>query len=404
MRTNLSEFKIKAIKPADKAQKFSDGGGLYIYVSPAGNKLWRYDFRFNGVRKTLSIGKYPAVGLALARKRRDEAEALLALGVDPSRKKQEDKKEQKEAAIVTFADVALEWYQKKSGAWSDRHKIFVNDRIQLDLIPNIGNFEINLLRPKDILACGEKAEKRGSFHIARKTLNIAERICDFARIKGLCEFNAGSNLITALSALPKTQHRASIIDPKRFGDLLRAIDTYDGSIYVKYALKIIPYVFLRSKELRESTWSDINFSTGLWTIPAERMKMRRQHVVPMAQQVVRLLRELFEFTGHQEYLFPSPDIGKNKPITDRTLNMALRLIGFTKKEMCVHGFRGSASTFLNEAGLDPEIIELQLAHQDSNSIRRAYNHSQNLSKRIELMQSWADMVDAFRRGKNEILS
>lgn len=393
----LADTFLRQLKATGKAQKHADGGGLYLYLSPIGGKLWRMDYRFHGKRKTMSLGVYPAVSLKDARNRREEAKALLAKGIDPG----EQKKEAKAAVLAiareqaaTFETVAREWYAKKTGHLTPDYQKQIISRLENMLFPYIGEKPFSTLEPADILAAVHPAEARGAIETAHRLVQLAGQVCRYARLVGYAKYDISSGLTEALPPV-KTKHLATITEPGRIGQLLRAIDDYQGDISIAYAMRLLPYVFVRSVELRGAKWEEFNLETAEWIIPPGRMKMRKPHVVPLARQVVALLERQREYSGNGALVFPSP-FSATRCISDMGLLNALRRMGYVKGEMTIHGFRSMASTLLNEQGYRADVIEAQLAHGEKNAIRAAYNHAEYTEERRSLMQAWADYLDSLR--------
>ncbi|MCL2123852.1 MAG: integrase arm-type DNA-binding domain-containing protein [Desulfovibrionaceae bacterium] len=398
----LTDTFLRNLKTTGKVQKHSDGGGLYLQVSPSGGKLWRMAYRFDDKQKTLSFGAYPAVSLKDARVRREAAKEQLADGIDPGAAKKEARKiaaakEREEAA--TFEAVAREWYSKKTIALSLGHQKKVLSRLENQLFPYIGAIPISKLEPADILRAVRHAEERGLIETAHRLAQLAGQVCRYARLVGYAKFDVAARLVEALPPYQRG-HYAAITDPIEIGHLLRAIDNYPGDISMIYALRILPYVFVRSGELRGAEWQEINLNAAEWIIPARRqngtgMKMNRPHVVPLPPQVVRLLEELGRFTRGGRYLFPSA-FSASRCISDVGLLNALRRMGYAKDRMTIHGFRSMASTLLNEQGYRPDVIEAQLAHGDKDLIRSAYNRAEYLTERRQMMAEWANYLDELR--------
>lgn len=396
----LTDTKLRALKPSGKVQKLSDGGGLYIHVSPAGGKLWRLFYRFDGKQKTLALGKYPEVSLADARRMRDEARALIAQGVDPSTYKRQAKAAAAaEAADManTFEAVARDWFSKKRTAWTEGHQKKILSRLENQLFPYIGGRPISGLETADYMAAVQKAEERGAIETAHRLAQLCGQVTRFARIAGIVKHDAAAGLVEALAHV-QTTHYAAITSPTELGYLLRAIDAYQGEPAIYHALRILPYIFVRSGELRGMQWEEVNLDAGEWVIPAGRMKMRRPHVVPLARQVVKLLRSMRDHSGACALVFPSAT-SSTRCISDMGLLNALRRMGYGKEQMTVHGFRTTASTLLNEQGYNRDWIEAQLAHAEKNAIRDAYNRAEYLPERRKMMQEWADYLDGLRAGE-----
>lgn len=397
----LSDTSIRNVKPTAKVQKISDGGGLYLYVSPAGGKLWRMAYRFDDKQKTLSFGAYPAVSLKDARYRRDEAKELLAAGIDPGEQKKQARsaaEEEARAQTITFEYVAMEWHAKKTAHLTEDYRKQIMGRLENMLFPYIGCRPFNTLEPADILAAVRPAEERGAIETAHRLVQLAGQICRYARLVGYAKYDVAAGLSEALPAV-KTKHHAAITDPKEVGHLLRAIDDYNGDISIVYALRILPYVFVRSSEIRGAEWSEINLATAEWVIPAGRMKMKKPHAVPLARQVSALLEALREHSDSGRLVFPSP-FSATRCISDMGLLNALRRLGYGKDQMTIHGFRSMASTLLNERGYRADVIEAQLAHGERNAIRAAYNHASYMEERRQMMQEWADYLDMLREDVN----
>ena len=400
----LTDTKVRALygkaQKGESVGKESDGGGLNLQSG----KYWRLSYRFNGRQKTLALGVYPAVSLKAARVARDKAKELLAQGIDPSEKKKQDKEEalrlEREAAC-TFEAVAREWFEKKTRELTPSYRRQILSRLENHLFPFIAQKPFSALKPADILKAVRVTEVRGSIEQAHRLCQLAGKVCRYARLAGYAEFDIASGLTEALASIPQVKHRATLTDPAQVGALMRALDEYAGDLSIKYAMRILPYVFVRSQELRGAEWDEFDFDKELWSIPAGRMKMKRPHVVPLSRQVVKLLQELREWTGHGRLVFPSP-FSATRCISNMGLLNALRRMGYGKGEMSIHGFRGMASTLLNESGkYRHDVIEVQLAHGEKNAVRAAYNHAEYLPERRAMMQDWADMLDAMRADGRE---
>lgn len=393
----LSDTSIRKARPTDKTQKLPDGGGLYLFILPTGSKLWRMAYRFDGKQKSLSFGAYPAVSLKDARSRREAAKALLAAEIDPSAEKKRIKavaaavaKEQ----AATFENVSREWFAKKTAHLTPEYRKQILSRLENQIFPHIGGKPFATLEPADILSAVSHAEKRGAIETAHKLVNIAGQVCRYARLVGYAKYDVAAGLTEALPSV-QTKHLAAITDPTRIGSLLRDIDAYQGDVSISYAMRLLPYVFVRSSELRGAQWAEIDLDGAEWVIPAGRMKMRKPHIVPLARQVVKLLTTLREHSGGGALVFPSP-FSMTRCISDMGLLNALRRMGYAKGEMTIHGFRGMASTLLNERGYRADVIETQLAHGERNAIRAAYNHAEYMPERRQMMQAWADYLDGLR--------
>jgi len=387
----LSDVACRSAKPSEKIRKLSDSGGLQLGVMPNGSKLWWVAYRFGGKTKSLSLGKYPAVSLADARLGRDEAKKLLAQGHDPSTFKKKAKAE-RAATKNTFQVVAEEYVTHQRQNERADATLKKLEWVLKFAYPSLGERLISEIRPPDILEVLRKVERRGRFETARRLRTTIGSIFRFAIATGRAEVDPTSALRGVLAS-PPPKHRAAIIESKAFGALLRAIDGFDGQPQTLAGLKLMALLFPRPGELRASEWSEFDFQKGIWTIPAARTKMRRPHAIPLPHQALQALMELHEITGDGHLAFPSVRTTRN-PMSENTLNAALRRLGYSKEEMSAHGFRASASTLLNESGKwHPDAIERQLAHVESNDVRRAYARGEHWDERVQMMQWWADHLD-----------
>ena len=390
----LTDTAIKNAKAQDSQYKLFDGGGLFLLVAPSGGKWWRLKYRFGGKEKLLSLGTYPLVSLKDARGRRDEAKKLLEGGVDPGLHRQAVKASILSAQGNTFEVVAREWFAKHSPSLVESHRKKILSRLERQLFPFIGAYPIDQLEAPHILAAVSHAEKRGAVETAHRLVQLCGQVFRYAIVTGRAKHDISADLRGALQSVT-VQHRAAITEPKQIGALLRAIDGYQGYFPVTCALRLAPHVFLRPGELRQGEWAEINFEAEEWRIPPEKMKMRQTHIVPLSPQALAVLEELRPITGRGRYLFPSIR-SADRPITDEALLAALRGMGFTKEEMSVHGFRGMASTLLNEKGYNRDWIERQLAHGERNGVRAAYNYAEYLPERRRMMCEWAEYLDELR--------
>jgi integrase len=394
----LTMTEIRSARPREKAYKLFDGGGLYIEVTPTGGKLWRLKFRHDGRENRLALGAHPDTTLKLARERRDEARRLLAAGVDPSGRRQAEKL----ATSNTFEAVAREWLalqQKKLAPATFAKAVWTLETL---VFPYIGSRPIAKLGPSDVLKVLKRIEGRGIHETAHRTRQRCAQVFRYAVQTERAERDPTADLRGALAPVV-SEHFAAITEPVRVGELLRAIDGYAGHIVTAYALKLAPLLFVRPGELRHAEWTEfvLDGAEPLWRIPAEKMKMREQHLVPLAAQALALVRELRPVTGRGRYVFPSLRSG-SRPMSENTVNAALRRLGYSTDEMTGHGFRSLASTCLNEQGYHPDLIELQLAHAERNQVRSAYNKAQRLPERRKMMQAWADYLDGLRAGANVV--
>jgi integrase len=391
----LTDTRVRTAKSGERPVKLSDGGGLHLLIQPHGSKLWRLAYRFAGKQKTLALGVYPIIGLQQARQRRHDAKRLLAEGVDPSAQRRLD---QQAAAATgdTFKDVAEEVLRKlaKEGrAPSTLEKL----RWLLDFTyPSIGERRVGEVTAPDLLSVLRKVEARGRYETARRLRSTCGMVFRYAIATGRAERDPSTDLRGALTA-PKVNHRAAIVDGMAIGALLRAIDGFDGQPTTKAALRLAPLVFVRPGELRQAEWAEIDFADTEWRITADKMKMRRPHRVPLSRQALAIICELKTISGGGRWLFPSVR-SVTRPISENTLNAALRRLGYSPQQMTTHGFRAMASTRLNEMGRwNPDAIERQLGHQEADDVRRAYVHAAEYwSERVKMMQAWADYLDKLK--------
>jgi integrase len=388
----LTDTAVRNAKPREKPYKLSDSGALYLLISPGGSKLWRFKYRVEGKEKLLALGAYPEIPLKHARDRRDEARRLLANGVDPGVKRQVEKA----AAGDTFEAIAREWFAKFSVNWAASHSEKVIRRLELDLFPWLGTRPIREITPPELLTCLRRIEGRGAFDTAHRAHQNCGQVFRYAVATGRAERDASADLRGALAPV-KGGHFASITEPTKIAALLRAIDGYDGSQVVRTALRFAPLTFVRPGELRQAEWVEIDLDAADWRIPGSRMKSRAPHLVPLSRQASELLRELQPLTGRGRYVFPAAT-SNSRPMSENTINAALRRLGYGSTEMTAHGFRSMASTLLNEQGWNRDAIERQLAHGERNPVRAAYNYAEHLAERRNMMQSWADYLDTLRAG------
>lgn len=395
----LTDVAIRNSKPKDRLYKISDGGGLQLHVTPNGSRLWRLAYRFAGKQRELSIGVYPTVTLGDARIARDAAKRQIATGVDPSQQKQVEKAQRRIAAESTFKIVAEEYRSKlvregKAEQTMDKYRWILEDL----MYPFIGDRPIGEISAPELLKVLRRIEGRGHFETSARGRRIAGQIFRYAIATGRADRDVAADLRGALTS-PRNKQRAAITDPDGIGELLRAIDTFKGQGVTLFALRLAPLLFLRPGELRLGLWPEIDLKEKLWRVPPERMKMRREHLVPLSRQAIEILQELRHLTGHGNYMFPSA-WGSRRPISENTINGALRRLGYGKEEMCAHGFRRMASTRLHESGFKSEWVERQLAHADANAMRGIYNSAEYLNDRRAMMQWWADKLDALRAVKS----
>jgi len=395
---SLTDVAIKNAKPRAKPYKMGDSRGLFILIQPSGGKLWRLKYRIDGREKKLALGIYPDVGLAEARKRRDEARELVAGGIDPGIEKRRKRLRSQINAQATFATIASEFCDKKKrdgqGGWVPSTAARSEYLLSL-LNGSIGRMPITEIEPIDVLAAVQRIERQGKLESARRTLQLAGAVFRYAVATARIPSDPTRDLKGALTS-PTVKHYGAIIEPARVGELLRAIDGYDGHLIPKLALQLAPHVFVRPGELRHAEWTDFDLDAGLWTIPAPKTKMRKSHLVPLSRQAVAIIREVHGVTGPKGYLFPSIRT-RTRPMSDNTMNACLRRLGYAGDEMTAHGFRAMASTLLNESGKwHPDAIERALAHGDSDKVRAAYHRGAHWDERVEMAQWWSDYLDHLR--------
>ncbi len=392
----LTDKAIRAAKRSEKPVRLFDSGGLYLELAPSGGKWWRLKYRFSGKEKRLSLGVYPHVALKQARERRDEAKRLLANGVDPSEQRKAHRAAVTERAANSFEAVAREWFASYSPKWVKGHSDKILRRLEHNVYPHIGGRPIAEITSKEMLTVLRKVEDRGAIETAHRTKQNCSQVFRYAVATGRADRDPTIELKGALKT-GKERHHPSITEPKAIGALLRAIDGYDGSLVTKCALRLAPLTFVRPGELRRAEWTEFNLDKAEWRIPAERMKMREQHIVPLSAQAVAVLKELHPLTGRGSYVFPGARTN-GRPMSENTVNAALRRLGYAKDQMTGHGFRSMASTHLNEQGWHRDAIERQLAHAERDDVRAAYNFAEHLPERRRMMQAWADYLDGLRAG------
>lgn len=393
----LTELAIKGLKGNGTLQKKSDGEGLQLWITPTGSKLWRYSYRFNGVQKTLALGQYPDVGIADARRKHEAARAQLVSGIDPSQQKRLDKLTKAISDATTFRAVAEEYLVKMKREGRAPSTLSKTEWLLGMAYPIIGERPIAEIKAQEVLAALKKVEARGILESAHRLRSNIGTIFRYAIATGRAEIDPSAALKGALTARQPT-HRAAITDPVKVGELMRALDGFYGQPTTKAALKLLALVFTRPGELRGAEWHEFDFDKAIWTIPAGRMKMKREHKVPLSTQAVAILKELQPFTGNGKFLFPGTR-SVLRPISEGTLGAALRRLGYSKDEICPHGFRTTASTLLNESlKFSADSIERALAHEDEDEIRKAYSRGAYWNERVTMAQWWADHLDVLRTG------
>lgn len=393
----LTDTTIRNTKPGHKAKALFDSGGLYLLVNPSGGKWWRFKYRYGGKGKLLSLGTYPAVKLKDARIKRDDARQQIAAGVDPGAVRRATKASQ----ANSFEAIGREWFAKFSPTFDPVHADKVIRRLERDVFPWIGARPIHAINAPELLAVLRHIESRGALETAHRARQTCSQIFRYAVSTGRCERDPAADLRGALPPV-KGKHFAALTEPKAVGGLLRAIDDYQGTFVVKCALRLAPLVFLRPNELRKAEWQEFDLDAGEWNLPAKRMKMREPHLVPLASQAVAILRELYPLTGPDGYVFPSAR-SLRRPMSDNAILSALRRMGFEKSEMSGHGFRAMARTIMDEVlSVRPDLVEHQLAHAVKDPNGRAYNRTQFLPERRQMMQAWADYLYGLTSGAKVI--
>ncbi|MFO3763164.1 integrase arm-type DNA-binding domain-containing protein [Providencia rettgeri] len=394
----LTVKQIDSSKPKEKDYKLSDGGGLYLLVKTNGGRYWRLKYRIDGKEKLLAIGIYPTVTLADARRKRDDAKRLLADGIDPNQQRKEQKQASKIDSVNTFKNIALEWYEGRKDRWSVGYRDDMMDAFEKDVFPYIGNRPIAEIKPMELLEVLSIMEKRGATEKLKKVRQRCGEVWKYAIITGRAEYNPAPDLASAF--VPHKREHYAHLSVSELPEFLSSIDKHMGSQIVRVALRVLILTGVRPGELRKAEWSEINFDTGVWEIPAEKMKMRRPHIVPLSEQVIDLLKQIHPISGSYQYIFPSRT-DYRKHISDMALNTMIRRMGYSGRATG-HGFRHTMSTILHEQGYNTAWIETQLAHVDKNSIRGTYNHAQYIDGRREMLQWYADYMGALENGDNVV--
>lgn len=395
----LTGVKIRGLKPGQKAVKYPDGGGLYLVVTPAGNKLWRIDYRHEGKRQTLSLGAWPVVGLAEARTKLLAAKKELKAGLNPAAEKQA-RKWAKQSESLTFEKAALAFLEsRRESGYDDRAANEILGRLQKHILPALGTRPLGEITPRELLGVLLGVRRLGIEETARRCRQYVSQVFQFALVRGWAERNPAADLqgIHELRRTNQVRHQRAVKTPAELGRLLLDIETISDTLAGK-ALDVAPYVFVRANELAGALWAEIDMGSSLWRIPAERMKAKGEHIVPLARQVIERIEALYELTGGGPCLFPSFKDGR-APMRPETMRMALIRLGYGPGALVshtTHGFKSVASTFLRERGFDPAWIEIQLAHGERNKVVAAYNHADYIPQRQAMMQSWADYLDELR--------
>lgn len=398
LKTKLTDALIRTAKPKANLYKLYDGDGLILLVRPTGTKVWQFRYRgYDQQWQVHTIGQYPEITASEARKRCLEAKALKREGHDPNRAKELKRRENAGSKERSFETLALDWFSKQT--WVPKHRKNIESRFNKDVFHAIGKLQIDQVKPADIILVLEKIEKRDAPDVAKRIGQHMEKVFDHAINKGLCDYNPAQGRSSLVKAKP-VKHRAYLREGQ-LPEYLNKVDQYQGGQIVKLALKLLTLVFVRPGELREGRWEEIDWDNALWRIPAARMKMKREHTVPLSQQALMVLEELKKRTGHTDFLFPS-ELNPYKTISNVTLLKALKIMGYEgENKVHPHGLRATASTILNERGFRSDVIERQLAHVQKNKVRAAYNHAEYMKERTEMMQWWGDYLDKRRHEYNE---
>ncbi|MBB5329804.1 tyrosine-type recombinase/integrase [Tunturiibacter gelidoferens] len=395
MRSELTDAKVKQAKVGTTARKIGDGGGLFLFVTPSGGKLWRWKYRYQGKPKLMALGQYPDVSLALARKRHVEGRELLATGLDPMAEKKAEKLRAHEEDENSFATIAAKWLEHWREGKSKRHADTVSRRMDTDLLPTLGARPIAMIEAPELVRVVKAIQQRGARDLAKRALETMGQIFRYAIAHGYARRNPASDIKPA--DILKSSQRVNFarIDAKELSDLLKAIEVYRGTQLTRLALKLMGLTFVRTSELIGAKWSEFDLEARRWDIPAERMKMKTPHIVPLARHTMEVLESLKLISGDSEYLFPGDRQGAT--MSNNTILKGLERMGY-KHRMTGHGFRGLASTILHERGYQHEHIELQLAHAPRNSVSASYNHALYLEPRTKMMRDWADFLEMTQRG------
>lgn len=385
----LTDITVRNAKPREKQYKLTDEKGSHVRVMPNGSKYHEQRYRFNGKEKLISLGTYPETSLAEAREQRDQNRKLIKQGIDPSQARKEKKLKFGQNYNDTFNNVAREWHEIWQNGRTPRHVSYVLRRMEADILPTLGAKPINDVKPSDILAAIREIEARGALDIAKRALQTCSQIFRYAIVTERIQYDPTIGLRSVIRTPVKSNH--SYLQASELPEFLSKLNNYDGHIQTRLALRLLILTFVRTKELRGARWQEVNFDTAEWRIPAERMKMRELHIVPLSRQALGILHELKKINGPLEYIFPSLQT-YTKCMSENTMLYALYRMGYHSRAT-VHGFRATSSTTLNEHGFRSDVIERQLAHGERNKVRNAYNHAQYLKERREMMQWWADHLD-----------
>ena len=392
----LTDIAVRRAKAKKKPYKMYDAGGLFLLVTPSGSKWWRFKYRFNHKEKLLSLGTYPDISLKEARDRRDQERKKLANKVDPAIHRKAVHAAWAEGQANSFEVIAREWVNRQAAIWVPSNTNKIRRRLEVNIFPWLGPRPIADITAPELLVNLRRVEARGFVGVAHRILQTCGQIFRYAVATGRATRDPTPDLRGALQPMGKEKHRAAVTDPNAIGPLLRALYDYHGSVIVRCALRFAPLTFVRPGELRKAEWKEINLDKAEWNIPAERMKMKEPHLVPLSRQAVEILKELQPLTGRGTYLFPSPR-SNQRPMSDNAVLSAMRRMGIPKEEMTGHGFRAMARTVLDEVlHVRPDYIEHQLAHAVRDPNGRAYNRTAHLPERRKMMQDWANYLDKLR--------
>ena len=394
----LTDTACRNAKPKEKPYKLSDEKGMYLEVMPSGSKYWRLKYRICEKEKRLAIGVYPEVSLAAARMKRDEARKQISNGIDPGAAKQEEKRTAKIATANSFEAIAREWLEHMKHKWSEGHHTYTTRRFEAYVFPEIGYAPISQINAPTLLAVARKIEAKGTIETAHKVMNTCGQVFRFAVASGRCERDPVGDLKGAIKARPAPKHMNALSE-KELPELLRKMDAYatdnGGELQTQYAMQLLALTFVRTGELREAVWDEFDFDKAEWRIPAERMKMKAPHVVPLSLQALAILKQLQAINGTYKLVFPGTN--PKKAMSKNTVLFALYRMGY-RGRMTGHGFRAIASTLLNEMDFDADVIERQLAHSEQNKVRAAYHRAEYLPERRNMMQQWADYLESRKAG------
>lgn len=388
----LTDLEIRRSKPREKPYTLNDGNGLSLLVESNGSKGWRFRYRFDGKPKMLSLGTYPLISLTDARQKRDEAKKLVITGINPSEVRKREKQDRQTEIGNTFEAIAREWYEKRFDRWSASYAEEMIKTFEIDVFPYIGNRPIAEIKPMELMGVLSLLDERGATEKLRKVRQRCGEVWRYAIVTGRAEYNPAPDLVSAFA--PHKKEHYAFLKSDELPEFFRVLNTYSGSFLVKTAMRLQVLTGLRPGELRQAEWTEIDFEKKIWEVPAERMKKRRPHCVPLPDQAIYLLEQLKPITGQYRYIFPGR-IHHSKPISEMALNVLIRRIGYAGR-VTGHGFRHTMSTILHEQGYNTAWIEMQLAHVDKNSIRGTYNHAQYLDGRREMLQWYADMIDGLQ--------